>query len=191
MANITGTHASETLNGTSSPDTISGLGGSDLIDGLVGADTILGGEGADTLRGGDNNDTIYGHSTADLNLSSGNIGATLLANVGSGAVFATGAPGDNGFLYALKKDGGQIIRINTTTGAQPTSPVIPDGKLPIGNNQASSSTAFHPTSERKAGPSASLTMAPGVAQFQDNARLPGIRPQPILSPSRRSSPFPI
>src|SRR5687768_4883485 len=144
MANITGTHASETLNGTTSSDTISGLGGSDLIDGLGSADTIFGGEGADTLRGSDGNDTMYGHSTADTNLSSGNITATLLANVGSGAVFAAGAPGDNGFLYALRKDAGQIIRINTTTGAQSTFLDIPDGQLASGQEQGVLSFAFHP-----------------------------------------------
>ncbi|WP_353642410.1 hypothetical protein [Mesorhizobium sp. WSM2239] len=45
MANITGTHASETLNGTDGLDTIRGLGGSDRISGLGGADTISGGDG--------------------------------------------------------------------------------------------------------------------------------------------------
>lgn len=176
MANITGTHASETLNGTSSPDTISGLGGSDLIDGLVGADTILGGEGADTLLGGDDNDTIYGHSTADLNLSAGNIGATLLANVGSGAVFATGAPGDNGFLYALKKDGGQIIRINTTTGAQSTFLDIPDGQLSSGQEQGVLSIAFHPDYATNGRLFAFLTNAAGDVQLREYARLPGDPP---------------
>src|SRR5262245_60763593 len=104
MANITGTNATQTLNGTGVADTIQGLSGSDQINGLAGADIILGGDGNDTLRGGDGNDTIYGHSVADLNPSSGNINATLLANVGAGAVFVTGAPGDNGFVYALRKD---------------------------------------------------------------------------------------
>lgn len=177
MANITGTHASETLNGTSSPDTISGLGGSDLIDALAGADTILGGEGADTLRGGNDNDTIYGHSTADLNLSSGNIGATLLANVGSGgAVFATGAPGDNGFLYALKKDGGQIIRINTTTGAQSAFLDIPDGQLSSGQEQGVLSIAFHPGYATNGRLFAFLTNAAGDVQLREYARLPGDPP---------------
>jgi Ca2+-binding RTX toxin-like protein len=176
MANITGTHASETLNGTTSSDTISGLGGSDLIDALGGADTIFGGEGADTLRGGDGNDTIYGHSTADLNLSSGNIGATLLANVGSGAVFATGAPGDNGFLYALKKDAGQIIRINTTTGAQSTFLDIPDGQLSSGQEQGVLCVAFHPGYATNGRLFAFLTNAAGDIQLREYARLPGDPP---------------
>lgn len=176
MANITGTHASETLNGTTSSDTISGLGGSDLIDGLGSADTIFGGEGADTLRGGDGNDTIYGHSTADTNLSSGNITATLLANVGSGAVFAAGAPGDNGFLYALRKDVGQIIRINTTTGAQTTFLDIPDNQLASGQEQGVLSFAFHPDYASNGRLFAFLTNAAGDVQLREYARLPGDPP---------------
>ncbi len=176
MANITGTHASETLNGTTSSDTISGLGGSDLIDGLGSADTIFGGEGADTLRGSDGNDTMYGHSTADTNLSSGNITATLLANVGSGAVFAAGAPGDNGFLYALRKDAGQIIRINTTTGAQSTFLDIPDGQLASGQEQGVLSFAFHPDYATNGRLFAFLTNAAGDVQLREYARLPGDPP---------------
>lgn len=176
MANITGTHASETLNGTTSSDTISGLGGSDLIDGLGSADTIFGGEGADTLRGSDGNDTIYGHSTADTNLSSGNITATLLANVGSGAVFAAGAPGDDGFLYALRKDVGQIIRINTTTGAQTTFLDIPDNQLASGQEQGVLSFAFHPDYASNGRLFAFLTNSAGDVQLREYARLPGDPP---------------
>jgi hypothetical protein len=120
MAIIGGTHARETLIGTGAIDAIAGLGGSDLIDGLGGSDTISGGDGADSLQGGDGSDVVYGHSDADLDPASGNITATLLADVGSGAVFVTGAPGDDGFVYALRKDVGDIVRINTTTGAQST-----------------------------------------------------------------------
>lgn len=144
MANITGTHASEILSGTNNLDTIQGLGGSDQINALGGADTIAGGDGADTLTGGDDNDTIYGHSVADLDRNSGNIAATLLANVGSGAVFVTGAPGDDGFVYALRKDVGQIIRINTTTGAQSNFLDIPDTQFTGGNDRGVLGLAFHP-----------------------------------------------
>ena len=96
MADITGDNSSETIPGTASPDTIQGLGGTDVITGLDGTDTISGGDGADDIDGGDGNDTIYGHSVADLDPNSGVIQATLLADVGSGAVFVTGAPGDDG-----------------------------------------------------------------------------------------------
>src|SRR5262245_18681615 len=113
MANITGTNATETLNGTDILDTIQGLGGGDQITALGGNDTISGGDGADGLFGGDGDDTIYGHSSADLNTASGNITAMLLANVGAGPVFVTGAPGDDGFLYAVRKDVGDIVRINS------------------------------------------------------------------------------
>ena len=120
MANVTGTNATEILNGTVASDIIQGLGGSDQLNGVGGADTISGGDGADTISGGDGDDIIYGHSVADLDPHSGDINATLLTNVGSGAVFVTGAPGDDGFVYALRKDFGDIIRINTNTGAQST-----------------------------------------------------------------------
>ena len=144
MANITGTNATETLNGTGVLDTIQGLGGSDQINGLGGADTISGGDGRDTLLGGDGNDIIYGHSVADLNPNSGNITATLLANVGSGAVFVTGAPGDDGFVYALRKDVGDIVRINTATGAQSTFLDIPSTQFSGGGERGVLGLAFHP-----------------------------------------------
>ncbi|HEV8389705.1 MAG TPA: PQQ-dependent sugar dehydrogenase [Dongiaceae bacterium] len=144
MTIITGTHASEILNGTKAPDTIEGLGGGDQIDALGGDDTISGGDGADTLRGGDGNDVIYGHSVADLDPNSGNINATLLANVGAGALFVTGAPGDDGFVYALRKDTGDIARINTNTGAQSTFLDIPDSQFSTQSERGVLGLAFHP-----------------------------------------------
>jgi Ca2+-binding RTX toxin-like protein len=144
MADITGTHASETLNGTNALDTVQGLGGSDRIAGLGGGDTISGGDGADTLLGGDGDDTIYGHSVADLTANSGNITATLLANIGSGAVFVTGAPGESNFVYALRKDVGDIVRINTATGGQSTFLDIPASQFTSGGEQGVLGLAFHP-----------------------------------------------
>ena len=150
MANITGTNASEILNGTGVSDTIQGLGGSDQVNGLGGADTISGGDGADTISGGDGDDIIYGHSVADLDPNSGNITATLLANVGSGAVFVTGAPGDDGFVYALSKDIGDIIRINTATGAQSTFLDIPATSSRAAASAACSASPSIPTMRRTA-----------------------------------------
>ncbi|GLS30724.1 Hemolysin-type calcium-binding repeat-containing protein [Mesorhizobium albiziae] len=144
MAQITGTNATEILNGTNVLDSIQGLGGSDQINGLGGADTISGGDGADTLQGGVGNDTIYGHSAAELNAGSGDIAATLLANVGPGAVFVTGAPGDVGFVYALRKDVGDIVRINTTTGAQSTFLDIPASQFSADGERGVLGLAFHP-----------------------------------------------
>ena len=144
MANITGTNATEILNGTAALDTIQGLGGSDQINGLGGADTISGGDGADVLQGGDGDDTVYGHSVADRDPSSANITATLLANVGSGAVFVTGAPGDDGFVYALRKDVGDIVRINTATGAQSTFLDIPNSQFSSDGERGVLGLAFHP-----------------------------------------------
>ena len=144
MADITGTHASETLNGTDGLDTVQGLGGSDQINGLGGADTISGGDGADMLQGGDGDDTIYGHSVADLTPNSSDITATQLANVGSGAVFVTGAPGDGGFVYALRKDVGDIVRIDTATGAQSTFLDIPASQFSPGGEGGVIGLTFHP-----------------------------------------------
>ncbi len=176
MANITGTNASQTLNGTSSPDTIQGLGGSDVINALGAADTVSGGDGADTLQGGDGNDTLYGHSAADLNANSGKITATLLTNVGSSAVFVTGAPGDNGFIYALRKDGGIVTRINTATGAQSTFLDIPDSTLSSGNEQGVLSMAFHPNYENNGRFFALLTNAAGNVELREYARQDGNPP---------------
>ena len=78
-------------HGTELLDTIQGLGGSDQLSGLAGNDTISGGDGADIIFGGAGDDILYGHSAADVDPHSGDIRATLLANVGSGAVFVTGA----------------------------------------------------------------------------------------------------
>ncbi|BCH35314.1 hypothetical protein MesoLjLc_72440 [Mesorhizobium sp. L-8-10] len=144
MANRTGTNATEILGGTDDADTINGLGGSDRISGGGGTDTISGGDGADHVWGGDGNDILYGHSTADLDPNSGNISATLLADVGSGAVFATGAPGDEGFLYALRKDVGDIVRINTTTGARSVFLDIPNGQFSSDGERGVLGLAFHP-----------------------------------------------
>jgi Ca2+-binding RTX toxin-like protein len=129
MPVFTGTNAKDTLNAGGAADTVSALGGSDQVDALGGDDTVSGGDGADTLHGGAGNDILYGHSIADLDPNSGNITATLLANVDSGALAVTGAPGDDGFVYALRKDTGDVIRINTITGAQSTFLDIPDDQF--------------------------------------------------------------
>jgi Ca2+-binding RTX toxin-like protein len=171
MANIIGTNASETHDGTPVSDTIQGLGGSDQIDGAGGVDTISGGDGADTILGGDGNDTIYGHSVADLDANSGDITATLLTNVGSGAVFVTGAPGDDGFVYAVRKDGGDnIIRINTTSGAQTTFLDIPDSEFSFGGERGVLGLAFHPDYETNGRFFVFLTNQSGDIEVREYAR---------------------
>ena len=115
-----------------------------VLTGTSTNDVISGRDGADNISGGAGDDTLYGHSTADLSPASGNIQATLLANIGGGAVFLTGAPGDNGFAYALNKDTGQIFRINTATGARTEFLDIPDGQFAAGGEQGVLGLAFHP-----------------------------------------------
>jgi hypothetical protein len=144
MADITGTNATELLNGTETPDKITALGGTDQVDALGGDDTVSGSDGTDTLRGGAGNDILYGHSIADLDPNSGNITATLLANVGSDALALSGAPGDDGFVYALRKNTGDVIRINTTTGSQSTFLDIPDTQFSTVSERGVLNIAFHP-----------------------------------------------
>jgi Ca2+-binding RTX toxin-like protein len=170
MANIIGTNATETLNGSGIGDAMQGLGGSDRINGLAGADTISGGDGADRIFGGDGNDTIYGHSAADLDRNSGSITATLLTNVGSGAVFVTGAPGDDGFIYALRKDAGQIIRINTSTGAQTVFLDIPNGQFASGGERGVLGLAFHPDYQTNGRFFVYLTKPSGDIEVREYAR---------------------
>jgi Ca2+-binding RTX toxin-like protein len=170
MANITGTNATEILNGTVASDIIQGLGGGDQLNGLGGADTISGGDGSDTISGGDGNDTLYGHSVADLDPHSGDITATLLANVGSGAVFVTGAPGDEGFVYALSKDVGDIIRIDTSTGAQSTFLDIPAGQFSSGGERGVLGLAFHPGYEANGRFFVFLTTPSGDIEVREYAR---------------------
>jgi Ca2+-binding RTX toxin-like protein len=110
-----------------------------------GADNVLRGlDGSDIISGGAGNDTLYGHSVADLNPASGNIRATRLASIGSGAVFLTAAPGDNGFVYGLNKDSGEIFRINTASGAKTTFLDIPDSQFSGGGERGVLGLAFHP-----------------------------------------------
>jgi Ca2+-binding RTX toxin-like protein len=170
MAIIGGTHATETLIGTSVVDAIAGLGGGDLIDGLGDSDTISGGDGADSLRGGDGDDVVYGHSDAGLSPASGNITATLLADVGSGAVFVTGAPGDDGFVYALRKDVGDIVRINTTTGVQSTFLDIPNSQFSSGGEQGVLGLAFHPNHASNGRFFVFLTNSAGDIEVREYAR---------------------
>jgi Ca2+-binding RTX toxin-like protein len=109
------------------------------------ANNVIGGlDGSDRISGGAGNDTLYGHSAADLHPASGNIRAALLADIGSGAVFLTGAPGDNGFVYGLNKDSGEIFRINTTSGAKTTFLDIPDDQFSGGGERGVLGLAFHP-----------------------------------------------
>jgi Ca2+-binding RTX toxin-like protein len=175
MANITGSHAGDILNGTTSRDTIHGLGGSDQISGQGAPDTISGGEGADTLSGGNGNDTLYGHSVADADPSLGGtvITATLLANVGSGAVFVTGAPGDDGFVYAVRNQVGDIVRINTSTGAQSTFLDIPTSQFSTGGERGVLGLAFHPDYETNGRFFVFLTNPAGDIEVREYARSAG------------------
>jgi Ca2+-binding RTX toxin-like protein len=142
----------------------------DTLDGGTGADTISGSDGNDTITGGDGNDTLYGHSVADLDPTSGNIEAKLLSNIGAGATFLTGAPGDDGFVYALKKDTGEILRINSATGAQTTFLDIPDNQLADGNERGLLGLAFHPDYETNGRFFVFITNASGHIEVREYAR---------------------
>src|SRR5688572_751547 len=176
MPDFTGTNATEILGASETSDTVAALGGSDQVNALGGDDTVSGGDGTDTLRGGAGNDILYGHSIADLDPSSGNITATLLADVGDGAVFVTGAPGDDGFVYAVRKDVGDIIRINTTTGAQTTFLDIPPTDFLGGGERGVLSVAFHPDYEDNGRFFVFLTNTAGDIEVREYARSAGDPP---------------
>lgn len=176
MADISGTNATETLIGTAIADILRGQGGSDRISGLEGGDTISGGDDADFLSGGDGNDLIYGHNTADLRASSSRISATLLANVGTAAVFVTGAPGDAGFVYALRKDVGDTVRINTATGVQSTFLDIPTTQFSGDGERGVLGLAFPPCYQANGRFFVYLTDPAGNIELSEYQRLAGSPP---------------
>lgn len=142
----------------------------DVLTGGSGANILSGSDGSDKISGGNGNDTLYGHSVADLDPASGNIQATLLANVGAGAVFLTGAPGDDGFAYAVKKDTGEIVRIDVATGAQTEFLDIPDEQLADGGERGLLGLAFHPDYETNGRFFVFLTNASGNLEVREYAR---------------------
>jgi Ca2+-binding RTX toxin-like protein len=141
---IFGTDANATHNGTTGEDKIVALGGADSVNGRAGNDTIRGGDGHDVLRGGTGNDLIYGHSAADDTIHAGRITATILTNIGSGAVALVTAPDDPGFVYGLNKDSGVISRIDVATGAKATFLDIAQSEFLGGGEQGVLNVAFHP-----------------------------------------------
>ena len=170
MPDFTGSNASETLNGSESADKITVLGGTDRVDALGGDDTVSGGDGTDTLLGGAGNDILYGHSVADLDPNSGNITATLLANVGQGALALSSAPGDDAFVYALRKDTGDVIRINTTTGSQSTFLDIPDNQFSTVSERGTLNVVFHPDYASNGRFFVYLTNPDGAIELREYAR---------------------
>jgi Ca2+-binding RTX toxin-like protein len=170
MADFKGTEASETLKAGEAADTVAALGGGDVVEALGGDDTVSGGDGADTLRGGAGNDILYGHSVADLDPSSGNINATLLANVGQGALALSSAPGDDGFVYAVRKHTGEVIRIDTATGAQSTFLDIPDDQFSTQGERGVLNVVFHPDYEANGRFFVFLTNNGGDIEVREYAR---------------------
>ncbi len=97
----------------------------------------------------------------------------MLANVGSGAVFVTGAPGDDGFVYALRKDVGDIVRINTATGAQSTFLDIPNAQFSSGGERGVLGLAFHPDYDANGRFFVFLTNPAGNIEVREYARSAG------------------
>ncbi|HKP25759.1 MAG TPA: PQQ-dependent sugar dehydrogenase [Dongiaceae bacterium] len=168
MPAFSGSNAKDTLSASEAADTVTALGGSDQVDALGGDDTVSGGDGADTLRGGAGNDILYGHSIADLDPSSGNITATLLADVGDKALAL--APGEDGFVYAMRKESGQVIRIDTATGAQSDFLVIPQDQFSIQSERGVLNVIFHPDYASNGRFFVYLTNATGDIELREYAR---------------------
>lgn len=177
MVKRTGTNKSETLDGTNDADIFVGLGGGDILNGLDGADRFSAGDGADTVFGGAGNDIIYGHSKADRNPASGFIKSEKIADIGSGAVQTALAGGDDGFIYALNKDSGEIFRINADTGKKTTFLDIPDGQIGDGGERGVLGMAFHPDYESNGRFFVYMTNTDGDIEIREYARTSGSPPQ--------------
>jgi Ca2+-binding RTX toxin-like protein len=158
--NIIGTDASATHNGTSAADKIIALGGGDSVDGRAGNDTIRGGDGRDVLTGGKGNDVVYG----------GRITATVLTNIGGGAVALVTAPGDDGYIYGLTKDSGVISRIDVATGITTTFLDIPQNEFLGGGEQGVLNVAFHPNYASNGRLFVYLTNSDGDIEVREYAR---------------------
>ena len=128
---IKGNATKNTIYGGAGANTIYGYGGNDTLNGGAGNDTLYGGVGTDKLTGGtgrdtfvyangDGKDTITDYTAGQdtLQISSGAIGKTVLANsnkdlvftVGSGTVTLTGAAAK---AISLKDSRGSYTASNT------------------------------------------------------------------------------
>lgn len=146
--------------------------------------TLSGGDGSDDLVGGDGNDALYGHSAADLTPGSGTIQSVLLANIGSGAVYVGGAPGDDGFVYALNKNNGVISRIDTASGASTTFLDIPDANFLTDGEQGVLNFAFHPDYATNGRFFVYMVDPNGNLTLEEYARQPGSPPTASAVPVR-------
>lgn len=173
MVKRTGTNKSETLDGTDDADTFTGFGGGDILKGFDGADHFAAGDGSDTVFGGGGDDIIYGHSKADRNPSSGFIKTEKIADIGSGAVQTALAGGDDGFIYALNKDSGEIFRINAETGKKTSFLDIPDGQIGSGGERGVLGMAFHPDYESNGRFFVYMTNSDGDIEIREYGRNEG------------------
>jgi len=176
VADRNGTTKSETLDGTDDPDIFMGLGGADTLNGLGGADTFSAGDGADIVFGGEGDDIIYGHSQADRQASSGFIKTEKIADIGFGAVQTALAGGNDGFIYALNKDSGEIFRINSESGKKSTFLDIPDGQIGAGGERGVLGMAFHPDYESNGRFFVYMTKGDGDIEVREYGRVDGNPP---------------
>jgi Ca2+-binding RTX toxin-like protein len=142
---------------TSGPDTITGTVGANRIDGLAG------------------DDTIYGHQAEDDSPDAGLIAATRVREgTGSdGTVFAGGAPGDDGFLYVVKKNTGEILRLDVATGDSTLFLAIPTSELTTGGEQGLLALAFHPEYETNGRFFVHIVNADGDLELREYSRSEG------------------
>ena len=167
---IFGTDARAIHNGTAGAEQIVALAGSDSVRGGAGNDTILGGDGHDVLKGGTGNDVIYGHSAGDDNVHAGRITATVLTNIGGGAVALVTAPGDDGFVYGVNKDSGIVSRIDIATGAKTVFLDIPQNQFLGDGERGVLNIAFHPDYASNGRLFVYLTNSDGDIEVREYAR---------------------
>ena len=96
-------------------DTLYGNEGNDDIDGHFENDKLYGGKGADTLSGGSENDELHGGVGGDIFYGGGDKDYFYL-NIDSVGVGQTDIVAD--FLHEVGSLDGDVIRINTTSGAE-------------------------------------------------------------------------
>lgn len=105
---------------------------------------VTGTNGADSLKGGKGDDRIFGFDGKNKADDVGAIKAKLVGSGFGGAVFASAAPGDPDHLYVLRKDVGEIHRLDPKTGLSSLFLDIPQSEFTAGGEQGVLGLAFHP-----------------------------------------------
>ena len=190
MPDFPGTNASETLNGSDTADTVTALGGSDKVERLgrrrYGLRRRRHRYAARRRRQRHPLRPQRRRSRSQLGQHHRDAAGQCRPAARSPV---TGAPGDDGFVYALRKDTGDVIRINTTTGAQSTFLDIPDNQFSTESERGVLNVAFHPDYESNGRFFVYPDQSEPAISSCANMRARATRRWQPRRPSRPSSPF--